>query len=115
MPISNAASGSQTATLATDHTLATVTAPTGGGAYLLVIDKSNLTGVETVRLRFRSKARAADTVQDAFDTGDLTQDGPDLVLVGPLFAEAGNEVVAILRQEGGTGRAFPWAIRRLDG
>lgn len=114
MPASNAAEGSQTATLATDHTLATVTVPAGGASYALYVDKANLTGTESVRLTLRARARAGDTTRDAYETV-FTQDGPHLTISPVLSLDAGNQLVAVLRQEGGTGRAFPWAIRRIDG
>ncbi len=114
MAASNAASGSQTATLATDHTLATITVPTGGASYVLYVDKSNLTSTERLRLRLRARARAADSTVDAYET-EHTQDGADLIISPVISLEAGSELIAILRQEGGTGRAFPWAVRRIDG
>jgi hypothetical protein len=114
MPVSIAASGSQTATLATDHTLATQAPPSGGAAYVLVVDKSNLAGVEVLRLRLRTRARSGDSTIDCYEA-EFTQDGPDAVVSPVIPVEASNEVVAILRQEGGTGRAFPWALKRIDG
>jgi len=110
-----AASGSQAATLATDHTLVTQAGPAGGASYVLVVDKSALQSGERLRLRVQTRARAADTTRDAYSPGDFSMDGPGVVISPVVPVEAGNELVAILRQEGGTGRTFPWALKRIDG
>ncbi len=114
MPVSIAASGSQTATLNTDHTLVTQAAPTGGASYVLVVDKNALADGERLRLRVQTRARAADTTRDAY-VAEFTLDGPAVVVSPVIPVEVSNELVAILRQEGGTGRAFPWALKRIDG
>lgn len=115
MPVSIAASGSQTATLDTDHTLATQAGPTGGAVYQLRVDAVNLANGERLILTLRSRARAADTTRQLYHaTFEHAQASP--IKDSPMVAvEVGNELVAVLRQEGGTGRAFPWALRRVDG
>lgn len=115
MPVTIASSGSQTATLNTDHTLASPVAPTGGAVYQLRVDTAALVNGERVILTLQTKARVGDTLGEMYSSvfenaqGDPIKDSP---FVG---VEDGNTVVAILRQEGGTGRAFPWAMRRMDG
>lgn len=115
MPISIADSGSQTATLNTDHTLATQAGPTGGAIYQLRVDTNALANGERVILTLRTRARVADTTRTLYQAvfehaqGDPIKDSPAVAV------PASSEVVAILRQEGGTGRAFPWALYRLDG
>jgi hypothetical protein len=112
--VSIAASGLQAATLATDHTLVTQAGPAGGAAYVLVVDIAALVADERVEVRLRSRARAGDTTRDAFTlTGSA--DSPDLLLSPVVPVESGNELVAILRQDGGTGRSFPWSLKRIDG
>ncbi|MDH5452679.1 MAG: hypothetical protein OEX14_04925, partial [Paracoccaceae bacterium] len=51
-------SGSQTATLTTEHTLATVST---AGTFQLAVDAANLVNGETVTLRIYGKARSTDT------------------------------------------------------
>jgi hypothetical protein len=108
-------SGSQTATLDTDHTLITKSAPSSGGTFQLVVDAANLANGEELVLTLETKARAADTrrrvwrdrVADVLDTP---------ILASPYVSiESGNELVCVLRQEGGSGRVFPWALKRVDG
>jgi hypothetical protein len=115
MPVSVASSGSQTATLATDHTVATLSAPANGGVYLWRVDTANLVNGETLILTLKTRARAADTTRQVYQ-GVFAHIQSDPIKDSPAIAiENGNELVAILRQEGGTGRAFPWSLKRLDG
>lgn len=115
MPVSIAASGSQTATLNTDHTLVTQTAPTGGAIYQLRVDANALANGERVILTLQTKTRTTDTTRTVYRAefndiqSDPIKDSPAVAVV------ATSDLVAILRQEGGTGRAFPWALYRLDG
>ena len=115
MPISIAASNSQTATLATDHTLATQASPTGGAIYQLRVDAANLVNGERVTLTLRTKARSADTervlYQSAFENvqGEPLKDSPAIAV------EAAVNLVAILRQDGGSTKNYPWSLIRLDG
>lgn len=105
-----AASGSQTATLDTDHTLATQTAPTGGAAYLLRVDAANLANGERLILTLATKARVGDTTRTAYQSVYLHAQADPLKISPTIVVEESNEVVAVLRQEGGTGRAYPWAL-----
>lgn len=114
MPVSIAASGSQTATLATNHTLVTQAGPAGGGNYVLVVDKAALSGTEILELRMQTRARSGDTTRDVY-VSTFSTDGPGVVISPVVPVESGNQLVCILRQEGGTGRAFPWALKRIDG
>lgn len=115
MPVSIPASGSQTATLNTDHTLVTQTAPTGGAIYQLRVDTNALANGERVILTLQTKTRTSDTTRTVYRAefndiqSDPIKDSPAVAVV------ATSDLVAILRQEGGTGRAFPWALYRLDG
>lgn len=115
MAVSPAASGSQTATLNTDHTLVTQAAPATGAIYQLRVDTANLANGERLILRLQTKVRSSDTTRNLYTTvfehsqGDPIKDSPAVPVI------TGCEVVAVLRQEGGTGRAYPWALYRLDG
>lgn len=105
-----AASGSQTATLDTDHTLASQVAPTGGAAYFLRVDTSALAIGETLVLKLQSKARTSDSTVTVYESTHQHEQTEALKVSPLVILEAGNTVVAVLRQEGGTGRAFPWAL-----
>jgi hypothetical protein len=102
-------SNSQTATLAFDHTLLSTT---DSGVYILVVDAANLVNGETLKLTIRRKVRTGDTIRDARSV--VYQHGQSIPIleVGPITCPFGADF--ILRQEGGTGRAFPWSVEKLD-
>ena len=109
MAISSAASGTQTATLTTEHTLATVTTP---GTYVLNVDTAALVNGETVALRAKVKTLSAGTSRQAYEGYfvHLQQNPSKFSIPVPALIE----VVFTLRQDGGTGRAFPWNVIRID-
>lgn len=115
MPVSVAASGSQTATLTTEHTLVTQAGPTGGAVYQLRVDSANLANGETLTLALRTRARSGDTTRTIY-TAVFTNVQGDPIKDSPAIAvPVSNETMVTLKQDGGTGRAFPWALMRLDG
>lgn len=99
-------SGSQTATISTEHTLATVT---GALVLVLAVDCAALVAGDVVELRVYGKARSADT-ERLLHRGTY---GPSplaapLVMSVPIVSP--HHFKATLKQTAGTGRAFPWAI-----
>ena len=109
MAVSQTNSGTQTATLATEHTLATVTT---AGTYVLRVDANALAAGETLVLRMNAEALSGGTrriVQEAVFAGPLAEPIIDSI---PIAIAHG--VAFTLTQTGGTGRAFPWSVLRLD-
>lgn len=101
-------SGSQTATLTTEHTLATVT---DAGTYQLVVDAANLANNEHLTLRIYGKARSGDTERLIWPvTVSHAQVAP---LVESVPIASPHHLKVTLEQNGGTGRAFPWAVYEL--
>ena len=100
--------GSQTATLDTEHTLATVTT---AGTYVLSVDLSNLALGDKVTLRAKAKVRSTGTTRTVF-TGTYAhvQENPVAMSI-PIPAVS--ECVFTLEQTDGTGRAFPWEVISL--
>ncbi len=101
--------GEQTATLTSEHVLATVTA---AGTYQLMVDVANLAAGETLWLRIYGKARSTGTERLLYSH---RVKGETLVepLVGSLAVVSPHHAKFTLRQDGGTGRAFPWAVYKL--
>lgn len=98
-------SGSQTATLSTDHTLATITT---AGIYQLRVDTTNLVTGETLFVEVQEKVRTGDGYTTAFKQSFAGSTSEDTIVLIPWTVVWG--VKFIIRQEGGTGRAFPWSI-----
>lgn len=98
-------SGSQTATLTTEHTLATIT---DAGVYVLSLDASNLVGVEELVLKIYGKARSSDSEALIF-TASFTGPQIEKLKQSPALLSP-HHWRATLTQYGGTGRAFPWAV-----
>lgn len=99
-------SGSQTATLTTEHTLATITA---AGKYVLSVDVANLADAsETCTLRIYGKARSGDT-ERLLESATVNGASIKKLIESPEVYSP-HHLKATLEQNGGTGRAFPWAI-----
>lgn len=101
-------SGSQTATLTTEHTLATVT---DAGTFCLVVDAANLVSTETLTLRMYGKARSSDTERLIYEANFFGVQSTPLLISPP--APSPHHLKVTLEQNNGTGRAFPWAVYAL--
>jgi hypothetical protein len=106
MTVSVKTSNAQTATISTEHTLATVTDP---AVYQLAVDLSALVAGDVVELRVYGKARTGDTERVVYRStyGPVAPSAP-LVLSPPIVSP--HHLKATLKQIAGTGRSFPWAI-----
>jgi hypothetical protein len=101
-------SGSQTTTIAVEHTLATITA---AGTYQLVVDLAAMLGGTTpdvVRIYVYGKARSADTerIEEVYSFVGLQ--AKPLWRSPPVWSP--HHIRFSLNQEQGTSRAFPWAV-----
>jgi len=100
--------GSQTATVTTEHTLATITT---SGSFVIAVDANAMALGDTLILRVKLKVRSAGTTRLAFEnTYSNVQN--EVVLISIPVAST-NEIVFTLEQSEGTGRAFPWEIWEL--
>lgn len=106
-----AGSGTQTATLDTEHTLHS---DNDLGPYELVVDCGALAAGDRVVLRAKQRVLAAGAVrliQELPLTYGQVASEP-VVVLGPftnVVNEAGS-IVFTLEQTDGTGRAFPWSV-----
>lgn len=107
MTVSVNTSGSQTAMISTEHTLATITT---SGIWVLAVDVNNLTAGDVVELRIYGKARSSDTERLLFGPAIYgpIKPGQLLVLSPPVVSP--HHAKFTLKQTNGTGRAFPWAV-----
>jgi len=101
-------SGSQTATITTEHTLATVT---DARVLQLVVDVNAMTNGATpdlLELRWYGKARSSDTERLIKVWSLIGAQSEALWISPPLISP--HHAKFTLKQTQGTGRAFPWAI-----
>lgn len=108
MPITQETSGSQTATVGTEHTLATIaTAKT----FVAYVDCSALAAGEYVELKVRRDVRSADATRTMHTRiVSWLEAAMTPIIKLPADSGGGGEYVVTLRQLTGTSRAFPWAI-----
>jgi hypothetical protein len=109
MTVSVNTSGSQTASIGTEHTLATISS---AGTYQMVVDTANLASGATpdiVFLNIYTKCRSTDT-ERLFMQHTLIGAQNLNVWASPPFGAASTDYVVKLKQSQGTGRAFPWAV-----
>lgn len=105
MAVSENTSGSQTAVLTTEHSLATITA---AGVYQLRVDLDNLVNGETVRLRAKTKVRSSSSAKLEWEAY-FAHEQNELNAVSPPIVSV-HSVEFTLTQTGGTGRAFEWSV-----
>lgn len=103
-------SGSQTAVISTEHTLATVTAP---GVYVLVVDTNAMVNGDVLELRVKRKVRTGDTTRVAYYATYAHAQGADNNIKLSVPIPSPFEFVATLKQTAGTGRAFPWSVESV--
>ena len=105
MPFTSVGSGTQTATLDTEHTLDT---ETGAGVYVLVVDMANLANGDIVILRIKTKYATGGTSRLAYSAVYANiQAEPNKYSV-PVPVDT--EIICTLEQTDGTGRDFPWNL-----
>lgn len=103
------ADGEQTATINTEHTLAT---DISNDTYVLVVDANAMANGDVVELRLKTKARSGGTSRLAYlATYSNVQSDPIKYSV-PVPANI--ECQATLKQTAGTGRTFSWALLGLE-
>lgn len=108
MAVTEAASGSQTATISTEHTLATITT---AGVYMLRVDVNALANGDRLVLRAKAKARTGDTTRQVFSA--VFEHSQADKVVDSIPVPIVHELVWTLQQTAGTGRAFPWSVLAL--
>lgn len=109
MTVSSNQSGSQTATIATEHTLGSaITAP---GVYVLVVDTNAMANGDVLELRIYTKYASGGTERLAYVATYAHAQTELNKFSVPVPIDASFK--ATLKQTAGTGRAFPWNILSL--
>lgn len=102
---SSVASGSQTAVISTEHTLATSTA---GYTFVLVVDTANLANGDAVELRIYTKCKSGGTERLAYCRKYANAQEELIKYSPPVPADVSCK--ATLKQTAGTGRVFDWSL-----
>jgi hypothetical protein len=114
MPRSVLLAGSQSTTVGADNVLNTWDAPAGGATYAVVLDCNALANGEVLSVFVERETRTTDTRRELFRV-TMASHGGTGVVESPFFgAPAGVEIRVGIRQEGGSSRAIPYSIERLD-
>lgn len=103
------ASGSQTATIATEHTLTTDTV---NGTYYFEVDITNLALGDTLELRIYTITLSAGTLRLAWKStyGPV----PPIQDIAPSPPQPSDQSIRVtLKQVAGTGRVYPWKLLRI--
>lgn len=101
-------SGSQTATVTTEHTLAT---PTTVATYVLSVDTVNMVNGDAVELRAYDMVDATN-YREAWKLTYQHAQGTRNGKVFPPLAVT-TQAKFTLKQTAGTSRVFPWSVRRI--
>jgi len=110
MAIAEHESGSQTATIGTEHTLGTDNDATDG-SFQHCVDLINMVRGDEVEIRIYGKTRAADTIGQVH-IFKRKHAQTNKVFKAPWIGEIHARRFT-LKQTVGTGRAFPWSVLRI--
>ena len=105
MALSSVASGTQTATVTTEHTLATQTA---AGWYTLVVDTVNMVADDVLILKFKTKCLTGGVSRLAYQAMFAHVQEEQIKYSVPVPIDI--ELVVTLTQSEGTSRDFPWSL-----
>lgn len=98
--------GSQTATISTEHSIAT---PTTAGTYIFGVDTSNLALGDLLELRIYDKVDGTNYRQVWKATYQHAQ--INNAKFSPPWPLSGAGSKMTLKQTAGTGRVFPWSVK----
>lgn len=100
--------GTQTATVSTEHTLATITT---GGTFVLAVDLADLVNGDTVELRVNVKTRSASTARQVYAASYSHAQADPVAVSVPVPAP--HSAAFTLKQTAGSSRDFDWAVYEL--
>jgi len=111
MAVTSAASGTQTATVTTEHELAALEA---AGVYVFMVDTVNMVAGDVLELRIKRMVLTSGTVRavyfHAYYGAQLTD---DLIKISVPISHDLTDTDSLkftLKQTFGTGRNFPWSV-----
>ena len=109
MALAVIASGTQTATIGTEHSLNT---DTTGKTAVFVVDTKNMANDDELELRIKTKVLSGSTAALAYIASYKHAQSTIVKYSVPVPANQSIEVT--LKQTAGTGRSYEWALLSLD-
>lgn len=106
-----AGSGTQTAVVATEHTLLDVNPPAAPAAYVLAVDLGAMLNIDEVTLRCYVVVLSAGTEREVYRSTYLHAQALPIVYSIPVVADV--RIRFTLQQQAGTARTFPWKVYSL--
>lgn len=113
MAVTVESSGTQTATLTTEHVLDTLT---DAGVYVVNVDTGNMAAGDVVELRVKKPVLSGGTARILFYAMFAgVQPTEDVLKTSvPIVVDATAAACEVtLKQTLGTGRAFPWSVLKI--
>lgn len=109
MALTTDSSGTQTATIGTEHSLA---ASTTAGTFVLAVDISNLAADEVLELRLKIKVLTGGTIRVTEMNSIRGPAAADGMIYRSVPVSGIWGCTATLKQLNGTGRSFDWSLLR---
>jgi hypothetical protein len=109
MALAIVSSGTQSATLDTEHTLDN---DTTGKTYVLAVDTAAMVDGDVVILRIKTKVLSGGTLGLAYSGTYANAQGDPIKYSPPVPANV--EIECSLEQTDGTGRNYPWSLLSID-
>lgn len=109
MAITQVTSGTQTATLDTEHTLTT---ETSAEIYILAVNLSNMVSGDITILRIKPKVLSGGSAALAFQQTFSDAQTEDVVYSEPV--PSAHSVAFTLEQTDGTGRSYEWSVLKVS-
>ena len=109
MALTVIASGTQSATLDTEHALDNDTA---GKTYVLAVDTGAMVDGDIVIFRIKTKVLSGGTLRLAYSATYAHAQGEPIKYSVPVPANI--EIECSLEQTDGTGRSYPWSLLSID-
>jgi hypothetical protein len=107
MALTTEASGTQSASVSTEHTLAT---DTDAKTFVLMVNLTNMINGDVVVLRLKTKVLTGDTAECVYLACYRDDQGECPIVASPPVTSAFS-ISATLQQTAGTaGRDFPWSL-----
>lgn len=103
-------SGTQSASVGTEHTLASITS---SKTLVLVVDLINMAASDIVELRVKTKVLSGGTLRTAYYQRYVDAQAADDVIALSIPIPSDIQADFTLKQTVGTGRNFPWKVLSL--